>query len=359
MFWSPDSRFIAFTADGKLKTIRASGGPTQSLCDAREGRGGTWSATGDIVFQPTNREPLYRVSESGGEPTPATELDVSLKDNSHRWPHFLPDGRHFLYTARAATNAETGVYVSSLDSKESKRILTAQSNAVYAPQGYLLFVRDGTLMAQRFDADRLELEQSLTPLIDGVAHAPESAYAHFSLSSDGNVLVYRSGGLDYRLAWFDRSGRSLGEVGPSGGYMQVRLSPDGGRVAVAQPDPRTGNRDIWLLDLPRGIPTRYTSESSQAFYPVWSPDGRALAFASDQTGSADIYVKTMTGASSEAPRLISPASTFPHDWARDGRLIFQRAEGNQIGLWMRSGLRKRSTKRSKTVSRCAISRAGS
>ena len=167
MFWSLDSRFIAFTADGKLKTIRASGGPTQSLCDAREGRGGTWSATGDIVFQPTNREPLYRVSESGGEPTPATELDVSLKDNSHRWPHFLPDGRHFLYTARAATNAETGVYVSSLDSKESKRILTAQSNAVYAPQGYLLFVRDGTLMAQRFDADRLELEQSLTPLIDG------------------------------------------------------------------------------------------------------------------------------------------------------------------------------------------------
>ncbi|MCA1576164.1 MAG: hypothetical protein LC794_02215 [Acidobacteria bacterium] len=160
-FWSPDSRHVAFvsSSDNKLKKVDlASGGAPQVLANAPNGRGGTWNRDGVIVFAPSAAGPLYRISAAGGEITPVTTIDESRRDVSHRYPWFLPDGRHFLYLVRGAAGDDTAIYVGSLDSKETKRLVTAQSGGIYSPPGYLLYVRDETLVAHTFDAETLELK---------------------------------------------------------------------------------------------------------------------------------------------------------------------------------------------------------
>ena len=237
-FWSPDSRLIAFFAEGKLKKIEASGGPPQSLCDVRSGRGGTWSREGVIVFAPTPSGGLFRVSAAGGPVTPVTTLDSSRQENSHRWPVFLPDGRHFIYFARSRQKENRAIYVGSVDSKETRPLMSGNSNVLFAPssagasEGYLLFEREGFLMARRFDAAALRLEGDPLTVAERVRGSDPLTAGNFTVSQTG-VLAYGKGTqIGYRqLVWLDRSGKQLGSIGAPGIYLDVNLSPDESRTA--------------------------------------------------------------------------------------------------------------------------------
>jgi serine/threonine protein kinase len=221
-FWSPDSRFIGFFAGGKLKKIEVTGGSPSTLCNAPNGRGGAWNRDDIIIFAPDNRGGLSRVSAAGGEPSPATTLDSSRQENTHRFPQFLPDGRHFLYFARSVQPENSAIYVSSLDQPKAKRIISTDANVAYAPPGYLLFAREGTLMAQVFDAASLALTGVPFGVAEQVGHFRSNNEAYFSVSETG-ILVYQSGDAGKtQLVWFDRSGKQLGALGPPGDYQMPR-----------------------------------------------------------------------------------------------------------------------------------------
>jgi Tol biopolymer transport system component len=338
IFWSPDGQFLGFFAQGKLKKIALAGGPPQNICTTPPGIGAAWSPAGEIVFNPTNRAPIMRVSAAGGTPQQLTTLDPAREENSHRYPSFLPDGRHFLFTARSSQREKTAIYVGSLDSPKIKRILTEQSNAVYVPPGYILFARDGSLMAQRFDASRLELSGEAFPVTGNVDQETPSANAFFSASADGSVIAYSEGSHSMdQLTWFDRSGKKLGTLGPMGDYSTPRFSPDGKRLAVTIPDPESGNRDIWILELASGSLTRFTTNPANDWIPAWSPDSKYLAFASDRTPRSSIYRKAADGSGEEA-LLVTAGDTmdaFTEDWSHDGRLLGYHANmPNSIGLWL-------------------------
>ena len=316
-FWSPDSRFIAFFAEGKLKKIDAAGGPPQTIATAQNTLGGAWNRDGVIIFAPSPDDGLYRVSAAGGEVTPLTTLDKA-HESSHRWPQFLPDGRHFLYFSRQVE--KSGIYVGSLDSKETKRILDTDFNAMYAPQGYLLFVRESALMAQPFDASRLELTGEAFPVAEQVGLNTASRVSHFTVS-ESDVLVYESGGetANSQLAWYDRAGKQISTVGPPGNYFSIGLSPDEKRVAVERLE--KGSGDIWLIDMARNTPTRFTFDPARDLAPIWSPDGSRIVFGSVRNGPPDLYVKPASGSSNEELLLKTSHAKVPTDWSSDGKFI--------------------------------------
>jgi serine/threonine protein kinase len=321
-FWSPDSRFIGFFAGGKLKKIEASGAPPQTLCNAAvESRGGTWNRDGVIVFALDPFGPLHRVSAAGGEPIPVTALDQSRLETSHRWPYFLPDGRHFLYFVRSSQAESGGIFVGSLAGKDTKRLLPTTLNAAYAPPGFLLFLRNETLLAQRFDADQLQLTGEPFPVAERVAFNPALGRGAFSVSENG-VLAYRSGsGQINQPLWFDRGGKQIGSLGAAGLYLTLWLSPDERRVAVDRSDPQTGTNDIWLFDLLRGIPSRFTTDPANDSNPLWSPDGSRIVFTSNREGVRNLYQKIASGGGNEEVLLKSSQENVPDDWSSDGQLI--------------------------------------
>jgi len=329
-FWSADSRSLGFFAGGKLKAIEASGGPVQTLCDAPDGRGGTWSREGVILFA-LRVGPIYRVSAAGGVAAPATKLDEARRESSHRWPHFLPDGRHFLFLAGSfgplPVSGANHVSGGSLDSKESKVLLDATSNAAYAPagkgpSGYVLFVRQAALMAARFDAKRLQITGEAFPVAEQVQQYDHSGNGIFSVSENG-VLAYEPGTTSSvsELVWFDRDGKRLGSVGPAGTYGSHQLSPEGRRIALDLVDPLSSTREVWLHDLSRDIRTRFTFDPADDSYPTWSPDGSRVAFVSNRRGGWDLYEKASDGTGREQPMLTSPEAKIPSDWSFDGKFI--------------------------------------
>ncbi len=334
-FWSPDSRFIGFFADGKLKKVEASGGPVQSLCEAAQGRGGTWNKQGIIIFAPSVSTALSRVSESGGAPVAVTKLDDSQSEASHRWPYFLPDGRHFLYFTRAKIS---GIYSGSLDSQEKKLIVPSEAQALYSPEGHLLWWREGSLMAQAFDAKRLELTGSAVPVAERVLFSASQSNGIFSASQNG-ILVLQSGGTlgADELSWIDRSGKPVGKVAvEQASLAHVRISPDGQRIALTVGDPAGFTKeDIWLIDLARGVHTRFTFSQS-ARDAVWSPDGTRVAYEdssptagggvqvparSDAFVGTALFVKLVSGASKEELLLDTPGAKRPWSWSADGRYL--------------------------------------
>ena len=335
-FWSPEGNFIGFFAGGKLKKIAANGGPIETIGDAGD-LGGTWNREGDIVFANGNRVPLYRISAAGGVSEPITTLDTSRGENSHRHPQFLPDGRHFLYLARSSQPEHTAIYVGSLDSNDVKRVMTAQTNAFYSPPGYLLFVRDGTLFAQPFDADERLLSGTAHLVAEGLSYTATSASARFGISANGRVLTFVEGSTaNLQLGWFDRKGELLGRVGPPGEYIQPRISPDGKRIAVSQPDPRTGNRDLWLMEVSQGIPSRFTLDAANDWCPVWSPDGREVLFSSDPGGVSCLFTKAASGADDSKLLHCTDSPMFVQDWSSDGRLVVYTSAGD-LFLWSIEG----------------------
>jgi eukaryotic-like serine/threonine-protein kinase len=336
-FWSPDSRFIAFFADGKLKKIDTSGGSPQTLCNAPDGRGGTWSRDGVILFAPGSTGGLFKVSEKGGEPVPATTLDKSRSEISHRFPYFLPDGRHFLYLARGNQNDSRGIYVGLLDSNETKQLLPSALSAAYAPPGFLLFSRNETLMAQAFDADRLELSGEPFPLAEQVGFNVGFGRSSFSVSENG-VLVFSRGGNSSQneLIWLDRAGKQIGQLGAAALGFTLCLSPDEKRVAVDRVDAQTGTSDIWLFDLSRGIPARFTTDPAPDWYPLWSPDGSRIVFTSGREGIPNIFQRNASGVGAEEVLLRSDENKVPDDWSSDGKfIVFESLNSKtKLDLWL-------------------------
>ncbi|MGH9658216.1 MAG: hypothetical protein ACRD96_06705, partial [Bryobacteraceae bacterium] len=320
-FWSPDSRFVAFFAGGKLKKVEVSGGPPQTLCDTDPRTAGTWNADGDILFGSASRGGLRRVSSAGGPATPVTTTLAGEQSHSH--PRFLPNGRDFLYLVRAASE-QTGIYAGTLDSKDRKRLVGTRTHGDYAPAprgkpGHLLFERDGTLMAQAFDAGKLALSGDPFPVAERVGVFASDA--HFSVSANG-VLAYRGGGVQAsQLAWHDREGKRLGTVGAPFASNTVALSPDGTRAVVGLSETSGANLDLWLIDLARNIPSRFTFDPAVDWHGVWSPDGTRIVFASTREGPANLYQKASSGAGNEERLLPAGDPRRPQDWSRDGRYI--------------------------------------
>jgi serine/threonine protein kinase/Tol biopolymer transport system component len=324
-FWSPDSRLIAFFAGGKLKTIDTSGGPPQTVCDAPNARGGTWNRDGVILFAPNPGGPIHRVFAAGGASTAVTKLDESRRQSTHRWPYFLPDGHHFIYrvggTGATAQNENNGIYLGSLESQEQRLILRADTSAAYA-SGHLLFAREGTLMAQPFDEKSFQLTGDAFPVAEHLQFDFIITRAIFSVSENG-VLAFQSGAArgDDRLVWFDRNGKQTGQLGEPGFYFQPQFSPDGQKLAVASFDTRAGSADIWLYELARNVPTRFTFDPASDAAPIWSPDGSTIIFTSNRKGPYDIYRKASTGAGSEEVLLESDETKTANSWSADGRFI--------------------------------------
>ena len=310
-FWSPDSRYVAFFAGGKLKKVDAVGSPPITLCDAPQGRGGTWNQDGVIVFAPTNAGPLHRVSAAGGTSNPVTSLDRTAGATSHRVPWFLPDGRHFLYLA-AGGESTAAIYVGSVDGKGNSKVVEALSNGIYS-NGHLLFLIEDTLMAQPFDLKHLTTAGEAVPVAEGVRSIGAERVGVFSASSNG-LLVYRAGRAEggSELTWFDRSGRQVGTLGDPARFYSLNLSPSGKSVAVSTFDSfRRTDSNIWLYDVARGLRTRFTFDSGPNRYAIWSHDGNALIFDSVRKGPADLYRKAFTGIETEELVYSDKSGKFP------------------------------------------------
>ncbi len=324
-FWSPDSRFIGYFAQSKLKKIDASGGPPQTICDAPNGRGGTWNRDGVIVFARDNYSPLYRVAASGGVTTPVTKLDDSKLQATHRWPWFLPDGHHFLFrsgtTSSASQKENNGIYLGSLDSSEQRLILRVDTTPAYA-SGYLLFVRDNTLMAQAFDERKFQLTGDPVPIAEQVQFDFSLSRAAFSVSENG-ILVSQSGTAlaDRQLLWYERDGKQAGSVGAPALYSQIHFSLDRQRLATAIFDLQAGSPDIWIYELSRDVPVRFTFDPDFDANPIWSPDSSRVVWNSSRKGHYDLYQKVSSGAGSDEILLESDENKTPTSWSADGRFI--------------------------------------
>ncbi len=340
LFWSYDGRFVAYLSEGNLEKVAIDGGSPVTICKAKVGRGGAWNQDGVIVLSPTSEGALVRVSSGGGETTPVTTLDAGRHEASHRFPCFLPDGDHFLYVALPPGPNGWDTFVGSLKSKSVKKVLTAGSAATFAEPGYLVFARDGRVMAQRFDTGRLELTGDAVAIGNAPEYSNIDAEPPVSASRNGRLIVLQSDPPKTTLEWHDRAGASLGAITlPPGSWNMRRLSPDGRRAAV------TNGTDIWFVDLARSMPTKFAPTLSAETSLAWSPDGSRMAFVSKQTGRAEIFVGSADGAG--GPELVPTTDAqfkYILDWSPDGKFIVFRVEdpSTKGDLWLlpMSGERK-------------------
>jgi Tol biopolymer transport system component len=342
-FWSPDSRSIAFLAENKLKRMDVSGGPPVTICDADIAAPGAWNGNDVILFTPRGSSPLFRVSASGGNPTPVTKLDAAAGDTQHWYPSFLPDGRHFLYfvvgSKQRGMTDPRAIHVGSLDTDEpSKELVAGGSNARYA-NGHVVYIRDGTLVAHPFDLERLKLRGEPVPLVEDVqiAGAGSTGVAGAFSVSDTGLLAYQTGfTVPSQLAWFDRSGERTATLGDRADHADVSLSPDDSRVAVSILDPSLGTRDIWLYDVARGTRERFTFDRGDDFAPIWArPGGDRVVFSSRREGAIHLYEKPARGGGGERLLLQDPLGKFASHWSADGRFITYVGGG---GIIVRSDL---------------------
>jgi Tol biopolymer transport system component len=332
-FWAPDGDAIGFFAGGKLKRINPADGAPQVLADAPAPRGGTWNRDGVILFAPTAFSPLMRIAATGGTPVAMTRLAAGQA--SHRWPQFLPDDRRFLFLVAFGSSATRGVYVGALDGGEPMRVLEAETAAVYAPPGVLLLVRQGVLVALDFDHTRGVVAGQPITVAQGVGLDPGVARGTFAVSSTG-VLAHRaSGGERRQLVWVDRAGTMRGTVGlpDENALGNPELSPDGQRVAVQRAV--EGNVDLWMIEVGRGVPSRFTFDASAEGDPVWSPDGRRVGFRSSRNAFMDLFEKLASGAADEQPLLETAEPKAPVAWSPDGSLLLYATQDPKTGtdLW--------------------------
>jgi Tol biopolymer transport system component len=339
-FWSPDSRFIAFFADGRLKKIPATGGPAEELCPAVLDWIGTWGRDGTILFAqiPPGEPGIFRVSDRGGEAVRVMAMEASRRE-AFLWPQFLPDGRRFLYQAfglREKPDARgiRDLRVGSLDSRETRTIASLPSRAEYAESGYLIYVRDNALFAQPFDPKRAAFTGEPALLAENVQHFFGPGNASFSVSQAG-VLAYQTSNAPVRLVWLDRMGREVGTLGQPALMKTLRISPSGNRVAVDIVDTRPGTSDLWVFDLASGASTRLNSGDVDEVAPVWTPDGTRLAFRSDQRGPPDIHEIVVASPGSERPLLEQPGVQQPEDVSADGRvLVYLNDAATTADIWL-------------------------
>jgi eukaryotic-like serine/threonine-protein kinase len=327
-FWSPDSQSVAFFADAKLRHVAVDGGSVQTLVNAT-GEGGTWNQDNVILYTSVGT-PITRIQAAGGRPVPLSGL---VQQGSDFAPHFLPDGRRFLYFVRGTPEVR-GVYVGQLDATlEARRLLDSDSGAVFASSGYLLFVQQGRLVAQAFNPDRLELTGKPFPVAEGVSGDRANPV---TVSRTGSI-AYRggSGGTHRQFVWFDRSGTEISKVGDAvtTTLSQPSLSVDGHRVAFYRGV--SANPDVWLLDLRRGAFSRFTSDPADDVFPVWSPDGSRIIFGSNRRGTHELYQKPVAGDRNEEVLLSTGQPVNPTDWSRDGRVVLFTSRDPKTGsdIW--------------------------
>jgi eukaryotic-like serine/threonine-protein kinase len=332
-FWSPDSRSIGFFAEGKLQRLDLDGGLVRPLAIAPNPVGGAWSSNGTILFTPNFTGPLFRISDAGGDPVALTKTDA--RQASHRFPQFLPDGRHFLYYVPSGAESR-GIYVSDVDGGIPRRLLDADAPGVFASSRELLFVRDGRLIAQQFDLERLELTGNPFSVADQVVAVGDSASAGVSAAAAGPI-VYRVGRLSgqRQFVWFDRSGKESGKVAESDttNAQNISLSADGRRLSMNRTV--NGNTDVWIFDFDRSVFNRFTFDPASDSSPEWSRDGSRIAFNSNRGGVYDLYLKPATGAGTEQLILSTPQNKAPVDWSPDSRFLLYRTPSLTTGfdLW--------------------------
>jgi Tol biopolymer transport system component len=329
-FWSPDSRSVGFFGQGKLKTVDIETGQIRTLADAGAARGGTWNRDDIILFVSRAATGVYRISAAGGQPTP-----VKIDTQGNWFPSFLPDGRHFLFFAAAPAQPENaGVFVASLDSSTARRLVTARSRAVYAP-GYLLFWREGALLAQAFDETALEVRGNPVAVADAVGLNALTNQGLFSVSDSGTLVFFAGAVGESELVWFDRAGRRIGNSGPKGVFNSLSLSPDAASVTYDEAEPRNRTLDVWRLDFVRGIPSRLTFNPSHDMFPLWSPDGTRIVFSSLREPPPQLYELNANSAGTEKPLLKTKLPKTASGWSNDGRLLFYESTDPQTGsdIW--------------------------
>ena len=329
-FWSPDSRSIAFFVDGKLQRLDLDGGLVRTIANAPNPLGGSWNADGTIIFTPNYSGPIYRTSAHGGDAVQLTH--TAEGQSSHRFPQFLPDNRHFLFYV--ATGADTrGVYIGSLDNPTTTRLVDADGPASYATDGYLLFSRQGKLIAQQFDATNRTVGANAFQIADGVVAFGDANASAVSTSAMG-PFIYRSGPSSARrqFIWVDRSGKELKRVGEPDADSRITasLSPDGRHLGFTRTV--NGNTDVWVLDLEGGQLNRMTFDLAADATPIWSPDGSRFVFNSSRGGRYDIYEKSMSGTANEELLLATSQNKAPSDWSPDGRFVLFRSPGATTGF---------------------------
>jgi Tol biopolymer transport system component len=333
-FWSPDSRSIAFFAQGKLKKVDVNLGGSQVLCDAPHGRGGTWNRDGIIVFSPDFFTGLFRVSVAGGTPVELTKTDPERLESSHRWPVFLPDQRHFLYLAAnfAGRFENNEIFVGSLDSNEKRPVVSASSNAGYADPGYLLYIKDNVLVAQKFDPHNYALSGEAHAISDEVQYFPQTDLALFGVAGKSVLVVQTGKGADKnQLTWYDRSGKNVGAIGSAGGFANPKISPDGRRLAFEQTDADGRHVDIWMHEFASGATSRLTFGPGLNEIPVWNADGSRIAFGSQTKVNFTVFEKNADGSGS--PREVSDLGVQEQgvwDWSLDGNYLLLRKNNE---LW--------------------------
>ncbi len=352
-FWSPDSRFIGYPDQRKLKRIEATGGPPQTVTDLRRNSlwgSGTWNQD-DVIVLGDRNVGLFRVPASGGIPVQVTALDSARKEDTEFSPSFLPDERHFVYIRGSLDEAKSALYLGSVDSKpeqqSSKPLVTSNSQAVYAPPadpstGFLLFVREGTLLAQPFDNRRLEPRGQAATIAEHVTdNITGASFEPFSASANDVLLDARSSASARRLTWYDLAGKVVRTAGEPGDFsdalVSLAISPDGKRLAEGRNNGREDSVNIWLLELSRGgTGTRFTFGSPRDTHAVWSPDGSSIIFRSNRRSPYNLYQKAVNGVKGEEVLLESSEDKDPTSWLFDGTLLLYTAvnQRTKSDIWV-------------------------
>ncbi len=342
-FWSPDSRTLAFFSNGKLQRVDIDGGPVVTLCPAGNGKGGSWAPDGTILFAPSHVSAIHRVPASGGEPEPVTTLAQGAGQRSHRFPIWLPGGKHFIYMVwkqgRQTGGSESYLHVAALDGSLDRELLLCRTNTVFA-NGHLLYVVESNLMARPFSIAKLDFTGPAVPLERDVLTLEGAHWGVFSASADG-ILAYHRGegrfGLDV-LEWIDPRTGAAERLGEPGFVQGFAAGPRGDVVALGLADEKQGTFDIWLQDVARGLRTRFTFDPESEMRPVWSPDGRWLAYRADGVAVSAILRQPASGGGAPDTLISSRDVIFPTDWSPDGRTLCYASidTAGEYDLWLMS-----------------------
>jgi Tol biopolymer transport system component len=338
-FWSPDGLSLGFFAGGKLRRVDPAGGPPETICDAPVGKSGDWAADGTIIFAPGNLDPIHRVSASGGASTAVTAVDTTNGENSHRFPRFLPDGKHFIYFVRSdLSQGQSGgaIRLASLENDESRLLVRSEAQAQYV-SGHLLFVRGGALMAQRFDTGSLKLVGDPAPVVDAVHVIAAAGLGLYTAAAEG-TLLYMPPSEDQvsELVLLDRSGDVVEALTRGNLLGAYKLSPDGTSAVGAESDARSGISDLWIYDLARHSRSRFTFDPPNDSAPQWSPDGNRIAYGSFRDGRWGIFARGLSVAATDETLLQADGAMVPMSWSPDGRLLIYRSTSatTREDLWL-------------------------
>ncbi len=345
IFWSPDARWLGFFAGGRLKVIEIASERIEELAEAATGYGGSWAPDGTILFSPGGHTPIFRVSAKGGEAKAVTTLDPARKDEAHRWPQFLPDGRHFVYAPWMSGAVTRKIQLASLDGAASETLFESEAGPIVAG-GYYLYVRDlpvSRVMAQAFNPSTFEPDGRPVVVTDDNIDF-QWYLGDPKASASANVLIYTTGKLTTsQLTWFSRAGRPLGTVGDPGVYYDPIISPDGTTLAIERADTERGGSDLWTIDLARNAASRLTSAPGFESVSMWTADGRQIVYGADPGSGPKLWIKNASGTGTE--EVLLPHRAYPVDVSRDGKFLLFLVVGSttQRDIWIYDFERKTSS----------------